>query len=183
MATHSSVLAWRIPGTGEPGGMPSMGLHRVGHYWCDLAAAAAADSGGQRRLKWCSLWVAKSWTQLRNWTKTMNSSECRMNLIEGSGWGTRVPVADSFWYLAKLIQFVKFKNKIKKKKKAHTKKEWILFCFFTRKKLQSGEVLTGLKRSNYITKDSNILCLCCGDKSGVISLKSLQQFYSLLLSF
>ena len=31
MATHSSVLAWRIPGTGEPGGLPAMGLHRVGH--------------------------------------------------------------------------------------------------------------------------------------------------------
>ena len=32
MAAHSSVLAWRIPGTGEPGGLPSMGSHRVGHY-------------------------------------------------------------------------------------------------------------------------------------------------------
>ena len=42
MATHSSVLAWRIPGTGKPGGLPSMGLHRVGHDWSDLAAAAAA---------------------------------------------------------------------------------------------------------------------------------------------
>ena len=42
MATHSSVLAWRIPGTGEPGGLPSMGSHRVRHDWCDLAAAAAA---------------------------------------------------------------------------------------------------------------------------------------------
>ena len=31
MATHSSVLAWRVPGTGEPGGLPSMGSHRVGH--------------------------------------------------------------------------------------------------------------------------------------------------------
>ena len=39
MATHSSVLAWRIPGTGEPGGLPSMGSHRVGHGWSDLAAA------------------------------------------------------------------------------------------------------------------------------------------------
>ena len=39
MATHSSVLAWRIPGIGEPGGLPSMGWHRVGHYWSDLAAA------------------------------------------------------------------------------------------------------------------------------------------------
>jgi len=42
MATHSSVLAWRIPGTGEPGGLPSMGSPRVGHDWSDLAAAAAA---------------------------------------------------------------------------------------------------------------------------------------------
>ena len=41
MATHSSILAWRIPGTGEPGGLPSMGSHRVGHDWSDLAAAAA----------------------------------------------------------------------------------------------------------------------------------------------
>ena len=40
MSTHSSVLAWRIPGTGEPGGLPSMGSHRVGHDWSDLAAAA-----------------------------------------------------------------------------------------------------------------------------------------------
>ena len=42
MAPHSSVLAWRIPGTGEPGGLPLMGSHRVGHDWSDLAAAAAA---------------------------------------------------------------------------------------------------------------------------------------------
>ena len=40
MATHSSVLAWRIPGTGEPGGLPSMGSHRVGHNWSDLAAGS-----------------------------------------------------------------------------------------------------------------------------------------------
>ena len=42
MGTHSSILAWRIPGTGKPGGLPSMGSHRVGHDWTDLAAAAAA---------------------------------------------------------------------------------------------------------------------------------------------
>ena len=41
MATYSSVLAWRIPLTGEPGGLPSMGSHRVGHDWSELAAAAA----------------------------------------------------------------------------------------------------------------------------------------------
>ena len=40
MATHSSVLAWRIPRTVEPGGLQSMGSHRVGHDWSNLAAAA-----------------------------------------------------------------------------------------------------------------------------------------------
>ena len=40
MAIHSSVLAWRVPGMGEPGGLPSLGLHRVGHDWSDLAVAA-----------------------------------------------------------------------------------------------------------------------------------------------
>ena len=49
MATHSSVLAWRIPGTGEPGGLPSMGSHRVEHDWSDLAVAAA------------SWWIFYSW--------------------------------------------------------------------------------------------------------------------------
>ena len=38
-ATHSSFHAWRIPETGEPGGLPSLGSHRVGHDWSDLAAA------------------------------------------------------------------------------------------------------------------------------------------------
>ena len=42
MATHSSILAWRNPGTEEPRGLPSVGSHRVGHDWSDLAAAAAA---------------------------------------------------------------------------------------------------------------------------------------------
>ena len=51
MATHSSVLAWKIPGTEEPGGLPSMGSHRVGHDWCDLAAAAAGgDLCGDREV-------------------------------------------------------------------------------------------------------------------------------------
>ena len=52
MATHSSVLAWRIPG-GEPGGVPSMGSHRVGHDWSDLAAAAAAGSFLVVFSPWC----------------------------------------------------------------------------------------------------------------------------------
>ena len=45
MATHSNVLAWRIPGRGESGGLPSLGSHRVRHDWSDLAAAAAAKWG------------------------------------------------------------------------------------------------------------------------------------------
>ena len=43
METHSSVLTWRIPGTGEPGGLPSMGSHSVRHDRSDLAAAAATS--------------------------------------------------------------------------------------------------------------------------------------------
>ena len=59
MATHSSVLAWRIPGMVEPGGLPSMGSHRVGHNWSDLAATAAAvtvyrDFGApQNKVSYC----------------------------------------------------------------------------------------------------------------------------------
>ena len=45
MATHSSVLAWGIPGMGEPGGLPSVGSHRVRHDWSDLAAATTAYQG------------------------------------------------------------------------------------------------------------------------------------------
>ena len=59
MVTHSSVLAWRIPRTAEPGGLPSMGSHRVGHDWCDLAAAVAnkfwGNFWGQKRLKMLSM--------------------------------------------------------------------------------------------------------------------------------
>ena len=53
MAAHSSVLAWRIPGTGYPGGLPSMALHRVGHDWSDLAAAATAAAAACLRNSSC----------------------------------------------------------------------------------------------------------------------------------
>ena len=77
--THSSVLAWRIPGTGDPGGLPTMGSHRVRHDWSDLAAAAAAALLTwryliEKRLQctfWCS--VAKSRLTLCNpkdWSTT-----------------------------------------------------------------------------------------------------------------
>ena len=53
MATHSSVLAWRIPGTEEPGRLPFMGSHRVRHDWSDLAAAASALVS----VKWAQMWA------------------------------------------------------------------------------------------------------------------------------
>ena len=57
MATHSSVLAWRIPGMGEPGGLPSMGSHRGEHDWSDLAAATAASIFP---LPLCDIWLSYS---------------------------------------------------------------------------------------------------------------------------
>ena len=59
MATHSSVLAWRIPETGEPGGLPSMGSHRVGHDCSDLAVAVAGH-----QIKTSSLYLLLSKRQL-----------------------------------------------------------------------------------------------------------------------
>ena len=50
MATHSSALAWRIPGMGEPGGPPSMGSHRVGHNLSDLAASVNSNGEGNGTL-------------------------------------------------------------------------------------------------------------------------------------
>ena len=73
MATHSSVLAWRIPGTGEPGGLPSMGSHRVGYDWSDLAAAAAAaaDTFNNFQKEWvrreCQRVSSSKRSKLRQW--------------------------------------------------------------------------------------------------------------------
>ena len=53
MATHYSILAWRIPGAGEPGGLTSMGSHRAGHDWSDLAAAAGNIRNQFINKAWC----------------------------------------------------------------------------------------------------------------------------------
>ena len=71
MATYSSVLAWRIPGTGEPGGLPSMGSHRVGHDWSDLAAAAAAAAAWAETLR------------LRSWRDRDSHSRQRAHVSYG----------------------------------------------------------------------------------------------------
>ena len=80
MATHSSVLAWRIPETGEPGGLPFMGSHRVGHDWSDLAAAAASVYLRLLIFSW------QSWFQLvlhpaQHFTLcTLHIGECNLRL-------------------------------------------------------------------------------------------------------
>ena len=61
MATHSSVPAWRIPGTGEPGGLLSVGSHRVRHYWSDLAAAAATPNMKYMLNSWLSTSLFVKW--------------------------------------------------------------------------------------------------------------------------
>ena len=73
MATHSSVLAWRIPRTGEPGGLPSMGSYRVRHDWSDLAAAAAAGSSvcgilQARVLEWVAMPFSRGSSRPRDQT-------------------------------------------------------------------------------------------------------------------
>ena len=65
MATHSSVLAWRISWTEEPGGLQSMGSQRVGHDWATNTTYAILIFDA-----W--FWVAKSWTQLSDWTELCN---------------------------------------------------------------------------------------------------------------
>ena len=90
MATHSSVLAWRIPGTGEPGGLPSMGSHRVRRDRWDLAAVPACANHGEKRLyqKHC-IWFQQERRKImdrrdfeeivtENFPKLMNDSISRL---------------------------------------------------------------------------------------------------------
>ena len=63
MATHSSVLAWRVPGTGEPGGLPSMGSHRVGH---DLAGTSLV-------VQWLRIHLVMQETQVRSLVEELRS--------------------------------------------------------------------------------------------------------------
>ena len=87
MATYSGVLTCRIPGTGEPGGLPSMGSHRVGHDWSNLAAAAAATGVFIRKGK-CPL---KSDTQEEGHVMT----EAEFSRMEIQAKGSQVPADTS----------------------------------------------------------------------------------------
>ena len=74
MATHSSVLAWRIPATAEPGGLLSMGLHRVGHDWHDLAAAATAAKYNSAITKELKGIYSISYSQVHNYDSKINTT-------------------------------------------------------------------------------------------------------------
>ena len=77
MATHSSVLAWRIPGTEEPGGLPSMGSHGVRHDWSHLAAAAIRTSSRTMNLSsniWSNFDITRSWLTISEVTLTQKYS-------------------------------------------------------------------------------------------------------------
>ena len=96
MATHSSILAWRIPGTEEPGGLPSMGSHRVGHDWRDLAAAAAADFS--RCHSHLAVEVRAGQRQVKRGKENKDVLKCRwqwphlqgLRFPEGPRWGTQM---------------------------------------------------------------------------------------------
>ena len=86
MATHSSILAWRIPGTEEPSGLLSMGSHRVGHNWSDLAAAAARLSFTSSS-HWppeCSNWEHRDFAGVRShcWVLISYFVFCTVSFIE-----------------------------------------------------------------------------------------------------
>ena len=93
MATHSSILAWGIPGTGEPDGLPSTGLHRVGHDRSDLAAAAAAAAAAARGILQQSLEGAyqrkvPSRGNQMLCSKTQTGAELREGRAIEAEWGT-----------------------------------------------------------------------------------------------
>ena len=80
MAAHSSVLAWRIPGTGEPGGLPSLGSHRVGHDWSDLAVVVGLLHCSKRCDSFQNLegtWFACALLQLSTFYVYLPSGPCR----------------------------------------------------------------------------------------------------------
>ena len=91
MATHSSVLTWRIPGTGEPGGLPSMGSHRVGHDWSDLATKTVSELFEYTRQHRYHLTPFNIYTRRRQWHPTPvllpGKSHGRRSLVGCNPWG------------------------------------------------------------------------------------------------
>ena len=94
MATHSSVLPWRIPGAGEPGGLPSMGSHRVGHDWSSSSSRSSSSSSiwNRRHFK-LYLYPLNSFFNLLYWkSETLFLYyECSAELtLEPERWGNSI---------------------------------------------------------------------------------------------
>ena len=98
MATHSNILAWRIPGTEQPGGLPSVGSHRVRHDWSDTAAAAAAAAHTSKVM----LNILQAKLQ-----QYMNRELPDVQAGFRKGRGTRDQVANIRWIMEKAREFQK----------------------------------------------------------------------------
>ena len=99
MATHCSVLAWRIPGMGEPGGLPSLGSHRVGHDWSDLALSSSPLLGeGRGRLLGVHHCLSYFWH-----TDFYNTYLLRKMLILHHGWDRWFEICLCHWGRASLV--------------------------------------------------------------------------------
>ena len=93
IASHSSVLAWRIPEMVEPGGLLSMGLHRIGHSWSDLAEAAAEVPSELRE------WTSYRWRVNHLWSEDSTNCKAIVNnqAEEFSFHSTRTTAVKSYW--------------------------------------------------------------------------------------
>ena len=140
MAAHSSVLAWRIPGTGEPGGLPSLGSHRVRHDWSGLAVAAAAAAratDGTQSSPWIPLIPYKKMRQKHRGHSLHCPFPHKLHLIPPKSWWCHFGnIFSQFWIwflhlvfdnppLGLLIMFPK--ERLSKR----LKKNWCLFPGFT----------------------------------------------------
>ena len=114
MATHSSVLAWRIPGTVEPGGLPSVGSHRVGHDWSDTATAAAAkvimDRGDWRGIVHG---VAESSDMTDNWELTKIMVVTQQSKYTKTHWIVETSEFYFIWSISQIFKCYTFKKKKK----------------------------------------------------------------------
>ena len=99
MATHSSVLAWRIPGTGEPGGLPSLWSHRIGHNWSDLAAAMLnlLKFSMKESNSWNTVWI--------KWQVQVKIAQLCLTLFNPMN--CRLPGSSVHWLLkARILEWV-----------------------------------------------------------------------------
>jgi len=101
MATHSSVLAWRIPGTGEPAELPSMGSHRVGHNWSDLTVSSSSrvNLTNMHQMSSESLWhhgTHSTKKKKKNWLMIFSFLSVEISAIIQYGSGS---IATAVWFI------------------------------------------------------------------------------------